>query len=329
MAALRIAGQMLRERRRSLVGWSIGVAILMVLMAAVYPSVRDSGDVFEDYMEQLPEAFVEAFGLAGASISSPEGYLVSQLYSNMYVIILLVLGLGWAAWAIAGSEAEGTLEMVLANPVRRVAVALGRVLGIAVALFVVNAVGHVVLAAYAPVVGLDEGLPWWAFGAAAAASFAFVAVHVALTFAAGAATGRKGLAIGLGAGLALVGIPRQRAGRGGRGVRDRPQLLALVLAAQGEPADHRSERMNFWLPMVLSVLLVAVGTWVFNRRDLPAEARAAHAAPARRTRTPRPPRRPPRTRSCAPPSSDASAARVDHVGDELDQRAEPGLEPLG
>jgi ABC-2 type transport system permease protein len=50
MSALRIAGQMLRERRRSLLWWSIGVGILMVLMGAVYPSVRDSGDVFEEYM---------------------------------------------------------------------------------------------------------------------------------------------------------------------------------------------------------------------------------------------------------------------------------------
>ena len=63
MATLRIAGQMLRERRRSLLAWIVGVGLLMVLMAAVYPSVRDSGDVFEEYMEQLPESFAEAFGL--------------------------------------------------------------------------------------------------------------------------------------------------------------------------------------------------------------------------------------------------------------------------
>jgi hypothetical protein len=26
--------------------------------------------------------------------------------------------------------------------------------------------------------------------------------------------------------------------------------------------------LNFWVPMGLSVLLIALGTWVFNRRDL-------------------------------------------------------------
>ncbi len=268
MSALRIAGQMLRERRRSLLWWSIGVGILMVLMGAVYPSVRDSGDVFEEYMAQLPEAFAEAFGLAGASIASPEGYLVSQLYSNMYVIILLVLGLGWAAWAIAGSEADGTLEMVLANPVRRVAVALGRVLGISVALFVVNAVGHVVLAAYAPVVGLDEGLPWWAFGAAAAASFAFVAVHVSLTFAAGAATGSKGLAIGLGAGLALVGFLVNALAGVAEAFETARDFSPWYWLLKANPLTTAPGALNFWLPMALSVLLVAGGTWVFHRRDL-------------------------------------------------------------
>jgi ABC-2 type transport system permease protein len=268
MSALRIAGQMLVERWRSLLWWCIGVAILMVVMAAVYPSVRDSGQALEEYMAQLPEAFVEAFGLAGASISSPEGYLVSQLYSNMYVIVLLVLGLGWAAWAIAGSEADGTLEMALANPVRRVAVALGRVLGIAVALLLVNAVGHVVLAAYAPVVGLDEGLPWWAFAAAAAASFAFVAVHVALTFATGAATGSKGLAIALGAGLALVGfLVNALAGVADvfETARDFSPWYWLL---RDNPLTSPPGLLSFWVPMMLSVLLVAGGTWAFHRRDL-------------------------------------------------------------
>jgi ABC-2 type transport system permease protein len=268
MATLRIAGQMLRERRRALIWWSIGVAILMVLMGAVYPSVRDSGAAMEEYMEQLPEAFSEAFGLSGVSISSPEGYLVSQLYSNMYVIILLVLGLGWAAWSIAGSEAEGTLEMTLANPVRRVAVALGRVLGIAVALFVVNAVGHVVLAAYAPVVGLDAGLPWWAFGAAAAASFAFVAVHVSVTFAAGAATGRKGLAIGLGAGLALVGFLVNALAGVAEAFETARNFSPWYWLLRENPLTTAPSALSFWLPMVLSVLLVAGGTWQFNRRDL-------------------------------------------------------------
>jgi ABC-2 type transport system permease protein len=268
MAALRIGGQILRERWRALFGWSVGVALLMVVMAAVYPSVRDSGDVFEDYMEQLPDAFVEAFGLAGASIASPEGYLVSQLYSNLYVIILLVLGLGWAAWSIAGSEAEGTLEMLLTNPVRRVAVALGRALGIAVALFLVNAVGHVVLATYAPVVGLDEGLPWWAFAAAAAASYAFVAVHVALTFAAGAATGRKGLAIGLGAGLALVGFLVNALAGVAEAFKTARDFSPWYWLLKENPVTTAPGALNFWVPMVLSVLLVAGGTWVFNRRDL-------------------------------------------------------------
>ena len=268
MATLRIAGQMLRERRRSLLAWIVGVGLLMVLMAAVYPSVRDSGDVFEEYMEQLPESFAEAFGLAGASITSPEGYLVSQLYSNIYVIILLVLGFGMAAWAIAGSEAEGTLEMALANPVRRVSVALGRVLAMAVALIAVNAVGHVVLAAYAPVVGLDEGLPAWAFAAAFAVSMAFVAVHVALTFAVGAATGRKGWAIGAGAGLALVGfLVNAMAGvaevfEAARDFSPWYWMLRenLLTSAPG--------LLSLGLPLALSAVLVAVGTWVFNRRDL-------------------------------------------------------------
>jgi ABC-2 type transport system permease protein len=268
MDGLRVGWQVLKERRRALLWWSIGIALLMVLMGAVYPSVRDSGDVFEEYLDQLPEAMVEAFGLAGASITSPEGYLVSQLYSNMYVIVLLVLGLGWAAWAIAGSESDGTLELVLANPVRRAAVALGRVLAVAAAIMLVNLVGHVVLAAYAPSVGLDEGLPTWAFAYAALASFAFVAVHVAATFAVGAATGRKGWAIGVGAGLALVGfLVNAMAGVAEVFERFRDWSPWYWLLREN-PVTTAPGWVNVGLPLAVSVLLVVAGTWVFHRRDL-------------------------------------------------------------
>lgn len=268
MTTLRVAAQMLRERRRSTVWWSVGIGLLMVLIGAAYPSVRDSGDVFEQYMEQLPDSLVEAFGLAGASITSPEGYLVSQLYSNMYVIVLLVLGLGMAAWAIAGSESDGTLEMVMANPVRRVEVALGRVLGMVIVLSIVNVVGHLVLAAYAPSVGLDQGLPTWAFAWAALASFAFVAVHVALAFAAGAATGRRGLAIGLGAGLALVGFLVNAMAGVAEAFRTARDYSPWYWLLQENPVSTAPGLVSFWLPMGLSALLVGLGTWAFHRRDV-------------------------------------------------------------
>ena len=106
-----IAWRMMSERTRATIYWLIGVSLLMVVMAAFYPSIRDSGQALDEYMNSLPEGMRKAFGLSGESLSSPEGYLVSQLYSNMYPVVLLILGFGMAGWSVAGSEADGTLEL--------------------------------------------------------------------------------------------------------------------------------------------------------------------------------------------------------------------------
>jgi ABC-2 type transport system permease protein len=233
--------QMLRERTRSLVFWTLGTVVFVVLMIAAWPSVRDTGDTFDEYVQSLPEGLQEVFGLAGASIASPEGYLVSQTYSNLWPIILLVLGFGLGAWAVAGSEADGTLEMVLANPVRRGRTAAERFVGTALAVAVVTAVSTAALALIAPFVDLDEGLPAWGFWAAGLTMFAFVLVHVALTFAVGAATGSKGLAIAVGAGRRRgrlhapgVGVDRRAPGAG-------PQPLPLVLVPARQPPHDRAD----------------------------------------------------------------------------------------
>jgi ABC-2 type transport system permease protein len=54
------------------------------------------------------------------------GYLNSQFIANVLPVMLLAFGTGFAAWTIAGDEAAGTLELLLANPVSSARVTLER-----------------------------------------------------------------------------------------------------------------------------------------------------------------------------------------------------------
>jgi ABC-2 type transport system permease protein len=263
-----VLGQMLRERRRSTVFWAVGAAAFMALMVAAWPSVRDTGDTFDAYVESLPEGLREAFGLAGVSISSPEGYLVSQLYSNLYPIVLLVLGFGLAAWAVAGSEQDGTLEVVLAQPVRRGRVATERFIGASVVVAIVTALSTAVLAALAPPVALDDGLPWWGLWAAGLVTYAFVLVHISLTFAVGAATGAKGPAIAAGAGVAVTGFMVQALASVAEPIEQLRAASPWHWLLRDNPVTTGPDWLSFGLPLALSVGLVAVGVVAFARRDL-------------------------------------------------------------
>jgi ABC-2 type transport system permease protein len=201
MARALVLRHMLRQRRRSTLWWTIGVAVAAVVFAAAYPSVEQSSADLEEYMESLPEGLTELLG-AGAGIATPVGYLNSQLYANVFPLLLVVMGVGAAAWAIAGSEIDGTLEMLLASPVRRARVAWERLAGVVVVTGVVVVVTTLALWLVAPAFSLSDGLSAAGLWAASLGSWVLALLFAALSFAVGAATGRRGLAVAAGSAAA-------------------------------------------------------------------------------------------------------------------------------
>ena len=72
-----------RDLRRGLLWWSVGLAGMVAMMAGVYPSIRDNpalNRLVEDYPEAL-KAFI-AFG-GSVDYVSGAGYLGIELFSFM------------------------------------------------------------------------------------------------------------------------------------------------------------------------------------------------------------------------------------------------------
>ena len=269
-ACTEVFRQTFGERRRSVYGYSIGLALLMLLMAAVYPSIKSTGEEFDAYAQSLPEGMRDAFGLASDSISSPPGYLMSQLYSNMFPLVLLVLGIAVAAWTIAGAEAEGTLELLLANPIRRVVAATGRVSGLWMIVAVVTIISTAVLQAISFPFGLDEGLPWWGVWSAGVAMYAMVMLHASVAFAVGAATGRRAWAITAAAVVAVVGFTLQLVASAADSLNWMREISPWWWLIDAKPLTNVPGWLDTGVPLLLSLVLTVVGVVMFNRRDLAA-----------------------------------------------------------
>lgn len=202
MSAVIVLGRMLKDRARSTLWWSIALIVLVVALGASYPTVKASAGGLEDLMDSMPEGVGELLGAAGG-ITTPAGYLNSQFYSNMFPILLLIFGVGIAAWAIAGAERDGTLEPLLANPVPRSRVALGRYVGLVLLLAALTLISTLVLIAFRGPFQLTE-IPVDNLVAASAGSLLLALLFATVTYTVGAATGRRGLAVAAGAGLAAA-----------------------------------------------------------------------------------------------------------------------------
>ena len=192
----------LRETRRGLAWWSLGLVGLTAMIVAVYPSVRDNPQLnrlVEDYPEAL-KAFI-AFG-GQVDYVSAAGYLGSELFSFMVPLLLIVAAVGAGARAIAGEEEKGTLELLLANPVSRRRLALEKLAALAVELLALGAVLWLALAVAVKAAGLDVSV---AHLAAAAVSVVLLALGFgSVALLVGSATGRRGLAIGVTAAAAVA-----------------------------------------------------------------------------------------------------------------------------
>ena len=193
------------RRRVSLAWWALAVAGTCVLLAVAYPTVRDNNELDKTFAH-LPPGVEALLGLSGGNrLSSPAGYLDSQFFANILPVMLLVFAIGLAAWTVAGDESAGSLELLLANPVSRVRVAVARLAAVVLLLAGLAAVCVGALVALAPATGMTKGLPVTRVAAATIAAGLFALTFATVAFAVGAATGSRPAALGAAAALAVAG----------------------------------------------------------------------------------------------------------------------------
>ncbi len=192
----------LRDRQRSTVWWSAGMVGLVVFTVAFWPTVRGQSS-FDQVLKDMPEAMRATFGIDTAvSIGSAPGYLQGRVFATMLPVLLIIDAIGLAAAALAGSEHDGTLELILASPISRRRLITERGLAALVMLAApALAVALALLVLGAPV-GLLEDVSIAGLAGATLAAFTLALLFGAIAFAIGAASGRRSVAVSASAGLA-------------------------------------------------------------------------------------------------------------------------------
>ncbi|HSL09767.1 MAG TPA: ABC transporter permease subunit [Actinomycetota bacterium] len=253
----------LAQQRRALVWWAIAIALMALLFAAVYPSVRDSGDTFDDYLEQLPDAFRS---ILGEDLTSPAGYLWSQLFSSMGPIVYLVYAIGAGARAIAGEEEAGSLDLVLATPLRRTVVLRDKALGLVSGTVLLSAVLFVALAILGP--AFDMTVPLGDLLAAHAVQALLSLAFGMIALAIGAATGARALAIGVTSALAVLTYLLWALAPSVDALEPVLPLSPFRWFADPQPVAEGTELVNVVVLAAISAVAYAIGLVTFRERDL-------------------------------------------------------------
>lgn len=198
-----VAQRAWRDGRRGLAGWSVGVGLFTLLNVAAYPSMAGR-DEFNELLDEYPDELLAMFmgGDTSLDLTSPVGYLNSQLFALMLPVLLAVLAIGFGSATVAGEEDRGLLSLVLAGPIRRTS--LVRQKQAVLAARVITVVGANNLVAFG--VGRAFELTVSAEGiAAVTVNQILLALVLGLgAMAVGCATGRRATAAGAAAGAAVA-----------------------------------------------------------------------------------------------------------------------------
>lgn len=171
------------------------VAAMLVLGLAVYQ------DLDLSIYEGLPDAVRSLIGIPANADASLMAY--NEMLASVGALAFVGVAVALGANAAAGEEASRTLALVLSTPISRPRYAVSRAAAMVCLLVGCGALLWAVAAAAPPLLRVQAG----------AADVSALMVHLvanaifhgSVAFAIGAATGRKGLAAGVGASLMLFG----------------------------------------------------------------------------------------------------------------------------
>ncbi len=263
-----VAARLLRDRRRSTPWWAAGMVALVVFTVALYPTVEGQASI-DELVADLPEGLRSVFGLDQAvPLSSPAGYLHGRLFSLVLPLVLSIFGIGLGAHAIGGSEENGTLELVLSNPVTRRRVAGERYVALVALLGALTAAFVAVLLVLGPPFGVLEGVSWTGVAGASVGAFGLSLVHATAAFAVGAALGRRAPAVAVASVVAVAGYLVQAFAQVSDALRPLRFFSPWHWYLGRNMLVHGVAPEAAVLPPLVAAVLVAVALVTFDRRDL-------------------------------------------------------------
>jgi ABC-2 type transport system permease protein len=252
----------LRAQRRAIVPWSVAVAAVASMYTAFYPSV--GGTKMDVMLAAMPPELIAAMGFD--DIATAAGYVSSTVYGLLGAVLTLVCGIGLGARLLAGSEEDGTLELELTAPVARLRIYAERLVVVWLVVLALVAAISVVLLLLSAV--LDLGLSAGNLAAVGLGLALFAGALGTVAFAAGAATGRRSVALGTASAVAVLAYLLAYLGPLVPEMAWMEDVSPYHWYLGSEPLVTGVDPGGFALLAGLALVTAAAGAVAFRRRDV-------------------------------------------------------------
>jgi len=274
MAAEAVRGSMLgsvfaktlREHRRALVGWALGLVGVALMYSAFYPSIVDNAGPITSYLKTLPQTFQRAFLGSDVDFVTPGGYLQTELFGFFGPILMLVFAIGTGARAIAGEEEHGSLDLLLSTPLPRSRVVRDKALALVAGAAILMVIVWVALLVIGPPFDLSPGIA--NVGAACLMLFLLAVAFGTIALAAGAATGQRARAVAIAAATAAAMWILDVLAPSVDAIAWLQKVSLFYYYDENTPVKRGLVPLNVLVLVVVSAVAYAIAISTFERRDL-------------------------------------------------------------
>jgi len=232
-----------------------------LLMGPMYLAIDDTLAAF---MDAAPEALLALIG--NADMSTPEGWFQGETFSIMAPAAVMLITASIGAKALAGEEANRTMGLLLANPIKRSTVVIEKTIAMIIGAIVIALFTWLGVVLGSVISGL--GMSWVNIGATAILVALLGLVFGAVALLIGAITGRVRHAIYGTIGIAFACYLVE-------GFFPQSQVLAgwerwtpWHYYLSSDPLNNGLNWSHAGILAGLFVVLVGAAVWAWNRRDL-------------------------------------------------------------
>ncbi|WP_219465141.1 ABC transporter permease [Nonomuraea rhizosphaerae] len=262
-----MVSQSLRDCRRALIWWTIGISAFLSVYVNVYNTVKQNPQVYGQVaLDKFPGPLKDLMGQSLENFSSGVGFLQGAVYQLFVPFLFAACAMGLANRAVAGPEENGTLELLVTLPVARARLVLQRFAAMALGLLAVAAVTFVLTWLFAEV--NEMGIPFGNILAAHLGVYLLGLFLGTVTLAAGAATGRRGVAMAVMGVWAVAGYMVITIGRNVEAIAWLKWVSPFHYYAEGRPLYEGLPVGDYLVLAGATAVLALTAVLSFDRRDV-------------------------------------------------------------
>ncbi len=253
----------LYQKRWMTLAWVLGGAALAGFTLAFFPTFKDSN--LAETLNKLPAQLSSLVGGLD-SFNTVTGYVGEQLFNLRLPLLTIILAISIFTNLTASDETTGTTAEQLTLPIARSRLLIEKYAAAVTIITLVNAAYIVAILTTLHLIHESLSLPHLL--ATTFETWLLALVFGALAFALGAATGSKGLTIGVASYVAFQSYLLTSLAAGVESLKDFDYLSPFHYYRPGEIMKHGLQWDNAFILIAFTVIFSLIGWLAFRRRDL-------------------------------------------------------------